>query len=1401
MTLSQRLRSVTITAERLWALLGAVVLVGVAMAPTPTAMTADTKTDLLIDPAGFLARAMQAWDPSASFGQMQNQSYGYLMPMGPFFLLGDLLHLPGWLIQRSWWCLLLLVAYFGVLRLAKLLGLGTPASRIVAAIIFALSPRLIGSMAAISIESWPTALAPWTVIPLITAQASGRLRRGAARSALAVALMGGVNAVAVLATLPLAFTFLLFSATGTARRVLMRWWLILIPVACLWWLVPLLVLGKYSFPFLDYIESANFTTLPASAFNVIRGSDSWLAFLGDTSQSRQPAGNWLALSALGIAGTAVVAILGLWGVSKIDGRVRLWLVTSTVIGVAIITAGYAGALGSPIGSAVQSFLDGPGSPLRNVHKFDVLLRLPIALGLAVAFPLLVNYARRPLNRWLEWRFGYQLARGIHVVPVVVVFALVLAAVSPALSATFVPSGSFEKIPPSWSKASAAAQEASRGGGRSLLVPGTSFATYSWGDTRDEPMQALARSPWAVRDAVPLGAPGATRLMDGFESILASGVGNDGLARGLARAGVTTVILRNDVDTFRATTPPAAARATLIASPGINLVAGFGKKVPVARTLPGEAVGTQGKVPAIEVFAVSPPTSAGVSRDDPRAYVAAGATPKTFAGGPEAWAATGAADDFASVATADGQPIDGGQPDVATDTLRRRVLNVGAPVGKNYGPTQTAGSDVSGGRAVADISPFPESTEQTVVIYDGLATLDSSSSASDPYEIPFLGPKARAFSAFDGSDLTTLVSAIGDKSPTLKTTFERPQTGPLKITLPRARGIERPTELRVTTAQGSRTFVVPPGAQDVVDSFDGKTDFVEVEIVNWRDRTLPTGITGLSLPGFTAVERLAVPGSASQWLFQREPGERAACTLTEVFACVATEQAASPEPDRFARTFSSFGDEAVDLRATASPIAGPDLERLLDASSGMKVYASSRFSDDPAARPGAALDGDPRTGWIPGEGDVSPWLRVRYDKPLTIDGVQAVLGEDSPFRVLGMTISSGNQSRTSVTGGKTGDFTFQPLTGREFFIVLNTETKKKTSDISGISVRELRFKLGDSVVSPTTGKITLPCGEGPLIELNGQPVRTRLSVSARDLVGRAKVPLQLCDPVPDVKAGTNTLDGIPSAAFKVDSVAIRPATQGGAAIVPPRSLQIESWGADKRELELGPGAASILAVNEGFNDGWRASIGDAPLTPVRVDGWKQGWVLPAASQPSTVEASFAPATTYRFGLLAGLLALVVVALLAIVRGPVVALPESADQEVLHDPGAHAPRAVEVVVPTLLGAIVAGLVGAVLGVIASFLGRRVLSAIFVGALAVATTVAVVTTEVAGHTFWAGLIQLLSCGGLLAWLVLSLRITPARDAHAGTLDQPDGQLRDGGRHDKGEDSQEEPIAGEVGKPEQVS
>src|SRR5215216_297960 len=139
----------------------AVILTAFAFAQSSGQMVADTKFDLVTAPRRLLLSGLRLWDPSAAFGQLQNQAYGYAWPMGPFFVLGDLVRLPPWVVQRLWWALLLCVAFFGILRLARNLCLGTPGTQVLAAFAFVLTPPITTLLGGVSVEIWPMALAPW----------------------------------------------------------------------------------------------------------------------------------------------------------------------------------------------------------------------------------------------------------------------------------------------------------------------------------------------------------------------------------------------------------------------------------------------------------------------------------------------------------------------------------------------------------------------------------------------------------------------------------------------------------------------------------------------------------------------------------------------------------------------------------------------------------------------------------------------------------------------------------------------------------------------------------------------------------------------------------------------------------------------------------------------------------------------------------------------------------------------------------------------------------------------------------------------------------------------------------------------------------------------------------------
>lgn len=120
-------------------------------------LVSETKVDLTVDPFAFLGRALHLWDPQGFSGQVQNQAYGYLFPIGPFFALGHAIGAPGWVVQRLWWAALLITAYTGVVALARRLRIGTPFSAAMPRPSRRCVPRccLPGSRSSCSGWAWP----------------------------------------------------------------------------------------------------------------------------------------------------------------------------------------------------------------------------------------------------------------------------------------------------------------------------------------------------------------------------------------------------------------------------------------------------------------------------------------------------------------------------------------------------------------------------------------------------------------------------------------------------------------------------------------------------------------------------------------------------------------------------------------------------------------------------------------------------------------------------------------------------------------------------------------------------------------------------------------------------------------------------------------------------------------------------------------------------------------------------------------------------------------------------------------------------------------------------------------------------------------------------------------------
>ena len=1268
--------------SRRWLAVASAFALLLTFAQSPGQISPDTKLDLAINPLRFAARALNLWSSDLPFGQAQNQAYGYLFPHGAFFSLGHLLGVPAWVTQRLWWALLVVAGFWGVIRVAEALGIGTRGSRIIAAVAFALSPRVLTTLGAISSETLPMMLAPWVLLPVIlTFQGRISPRRAAALSAVAVALMGAVNAVATALACGVAAIWWLAHKPNRTWWRFTAWWIPCLALATSWWITALLIFGKISPRFLDFIESSGVTTQWTSLTEVLRGTDSWTPFVAPTAT----AGSSLVTQSAMVIATAMIAAAGMAGLAMRGMPARGRLVTILLVGLVLLTAGYTGALGSPVGQQIQFFLDDGGTPLRNVHKLEPLIRLPLILGLAHALSRIPLPGSVSAREWLAALARPERNRGVALG--IVVLVALAASTSLAWTGRLVPRGGFDAIPKYWNDTAHWLADHDDGG-RALVAPGAPFAIQTWGLTRDEPLQALGKTPWGVRDSIPLTPPETIRAIDSVQQLFAAGRPSDGLADTLEQQGISYLVVRNDLDpdTSRSARP-ILVHHTIEGSPGLTKVAQFGDPVG-AGTVEGFVADSdlRPKYPAVEIYAVGRETGYG------EPYFADIDSMPRVAGGPEALLRLGE---------------------------RRRQLNQ-PPLGPSLLATDAAQAGLHPGPAMVTDSPLARETDYGrvddhssairapgdkrrtfnrvpdypatgVPLVNGSwtgGTITASSSASDSTALPNVAPGTSTAAVIDRDNATSWVSSSLEAAlgQWIRVDLDRPITNAILTVTPSATALgAQVRRLEIETDNGTTSVRFDePGKPLDVALRPGETNWVKVTATGTEDGTsgVQFGITELSLTQYDAAGYAhsvdlrhsatlpAPPAGAAVlgWDLGSPLEGRPGCMPSpERLRCAGTLSLAPEEPGTFIRTLTVPQPLSLTPTLWVRARSGPQLRNLIT-QPGTTAASGGADLIDLRGSSYAATDGDPGTAWTAPQESVLrqhlPSLVIKLPKPVAVGGLRLQPSKtEVPTHPKQVAINLGDGPQVRNIDPKSPETTLAvhpavtdtiTVTVTDWTDIID-RTALGTDQNKPPGIAELvALDTGGQPIAPADARangnraIKIGCADGPVLALAGRFIPMSITTTVRDLLDGNAIQATPCDTAPIATgAGSQDVTVNPRQQFIVDGVQL---TTTGA--VPAAATATAApkgrWDAARREVTADPAPRDrVLVVPESINPGWvaRDTHGHI-LAPVRVNGWQQGWVLPAGTG-GPITLTFGLDTWYRAGLLGGLALLPVLALLALI----------------------------------------------------------------------------------------------------------------------------------------------------------
>ena len=1198
---------------RWWWIGGLAVVAGLAYVPLlavrPGVVTPDTKTYLYLDPVHFLSQVAFAWNPTVALGTVPHQYIGYLLPMGPFYVVFHLLGVPVWVAQRLWLGSILFAAGLGVLYLCRILGLRGPAPT-VAALAYMLSPYFLQYAGRISVI-----LLPWAGLPFLVGLTIVALRRGGWREpalfAFIAALVSGINATSILYVGVAPIVWLLYAvvvlreatwrhALATALKIAA-----LTLGACVWWLAGLETEAAYGVNVLKFTETVPSTSATSNASEVVRGLGYWYFYGSDhlgpwtNAAIRFTQQLWLLATSYAVPVVAVLAaVFSRW-------RERAYFLVLLFVGMVLAVGPFPFTHPTAVGRLLKEFMTNTtaGLALRSTDRAAPVVLLALAMLLACGLTAL-------------WRrFSV-----VGLVTAIGVAGLVIAN-NPSLFLGDTIANNFTQPAalPAYQLAAIDRLNATHPGTRVFAIPGNDFASDRWGDTVDTPQAALLTRDFVTREQQIMGSLATADTLYATDGPIQDGVENTNALAPMARlmgAGDLLVEYDQAYEHYGVPQPQLLALQLLQTPQGLTDPVSFGTPRPNTSTVstlneadlaaPADPPRT---APLVD-YTVPGPRPLLRGESDTGAVVMEG-----DATGLNALAGIGLLNTDSAVyyaGTLAGDPArlqslaSQGAHLVLTDTNRKQAFrwdtltaNAGFTETPSDNPAKTDSSD-----SPIELFPAAGLSSKTVASYAGAVNVTASSYGNSVSYTP----EDQAYSAIDGNFDTAWIAGTFVPDPAgewWQAKFAHPVTTD-HITLVQPQRGDRSRWVSGVTVTFDGKNPMRFALTDASHVTSGQTltfpaqtfHALRITIDGTTDNTAPplsaaaVGFSEVEIPGQHVTQVLQMPTQMLSSL--------GAASASDRMTVVMSRQRTSGYPPRSdpettitrqfslptARTFTLSGSASL-----SSLIPDDEIDRLVGRTRApgpgatvgvVDAYSSGRLPGGLGDTASATVDGDPTTVWQPGLGSpaqVGATLTYDLSKPMALNHLNMQVVADGRHSVpTSMTITSGGQTRSiplppiadsSVPGAVTTvPVLFPTITGSHFIVTFTGVRYEYAANYysSGplalpLGIAEIGFPGVRTAATPA--QLPGTC-ESNLVTIDGQPVSVSIVGSTQRALNNEELQVVPCGPDANgitLAAGTHVVQ---SALGHGPTCASQPATCTG-------------WNLDQLVLDSAAGGGAGPAV--------------------------------------------------------------------------------------------------------------------------------------------------------------------------------------------------------------------------------